>query len=145
MQILTPGNFLLYNYDYEFYDEPYISYYGYDYTTASIYSEGYGATQDSGVAFSTSASAAPPASLQSSEFEGGFTFARASAGLSPDSGTSSVSAVSGAPIRAQGDFVSTPLFVTINPTNDEDGVVTFTAPDNLGTFIIRAYAATGEL
>ena len=54
------------------------------------------------------------------------------------------SATSEAPVRFQKDFVSTPLFMTINVTNDEDGIVMFNAPQNLGTFVIRAYAATGE-
>lgn len=47
-----------------------------------------------------------------------------------------------ASVRLQKDFVSTALFQTVV---SEKGVarVNFTAPDNLGTFIVRAYAASG--
>lgn len=60
--------------------------------------------------------------------------ARASPAASDSQETSSV--------RLLEDFVSTAVFQTVV---SENGVarVNFTAPDNLGTFIVRAYAASG--
>ncbi|CAD7700532.1 unnamed protein product [Ostreobium quekettii] len=50
----------------------------------------------------------------------------------------------GAALRSQADFMATPLFVTVNATDNGSGAVNFTAPDNLGTFVVRAYAATDK-
>ena len=46
-------------------------------------------------------------------------------------------------LRLESDFVSTPLFET---SVSEDGTLlaTFTAPSNLGTFVVRAYAASSS-
>lgn len=45
-------------------------------------------------------------------------------------------------MRIQKDFISTPTFQT---KVAKSGVVSvdFEAPDNLGTFVVRAFAATG--
>lgn len=47
-------------------------------------------------------------------------------------------------VRVQKEFVTTPLFHTTT-TSDGIATVNFTAPDNLGSFIVRAYVATGVL
>ncbi|PNH02259.1 hypothetical protein TSOC_011775, partial [Tetrabaena socialis] len=49
-----------------------------------------------------------------------------------------------APPRASSNFLVTPLFATATANADGRAVVTFTAPENLGTFVIRAYAAAGS-
>lgn len=50
-------------------------------------------------------------------------------------------AAPGAELRLQQDFKVTPLFTVIKATADGSAAATFTAPDNLGTFVVRAYAA----
>ncbi|GIL54024.1 hypothetical protein Vafri_9574 [Volvox africanus] len=62
-----------------------------------------------------------------------------------DSATRSNGAIAlAAPVRQETDFVVTPLFASA--VTDGAGVVrvTFTAPPNLGTFVIRAFAAAGS-
>ncbi|KAG2426455.1 hypothetical protein HXX76_011686 [Chlamydomonas incerta] len=44
-------------------------------------------------------------------------------------------------VRSSADFVTTPLFATALTGADGVARVTFTAPPNLGTFVLRAYAA----
>lgn len=44
-----------------------------------------------------------------------------------------------APTRVASQFETTPLFVAIRTTADGTGTATFTAPQNLGTFVLRAY------
>ncbi|GIL86136.1 hypothetical protein Vretimale_13856 [Volvox reticuliferus] len=51
---------------------------------------------------------------------------------------------SGAPVRYETDFVVTPLFATAVTDGTGAVRVTFTAPPNLGTFVIRAFAAAGS-
>ncbi len=46
-------------------------------------------------------------------------------------------------LRLKSDFVSTPLFKTI-VTEDGTLTATFTAPSNLGTFVVRAYAVSAS-
>ncbi|CAD7696314.1 unnamed protein product, partial [Ostreobium quekettii] len=53
-------------------------------------------------------------------------------------------AETGATVRNQGDFASTPLFVTVGSAKGGSSTVDFTAPDNLGTFVVRAYAGTDK-
>ncbi|CAD7704742.1 unnamed protein product [Ostreobium quekettii] len=47
-------------------------------------------------------------------------------------------------IRSQADFTAIPLFTTIGPVKGGFGTVDFTAPDNIGTFVVRAYAGTDK-
>lgn len=44
-------------------------------------------------------------------------------------------------LRSSDDFVTTPLFTTVLTGPDGVARVNFTAPANLGTFVLRAYAA----
>ncbi|KAG1668837.1 hypothetical protein FOA52_004932 [Chlamydomonas sp. UWO 241] len=46
--------------------------------------------------------------------------------------------------RMQSDFVATPLFMVARTSALGAGAVTFNAPANLGTFVIRAYAVEGS-
>lgn len=47
-----------------------------------------------------------------------------------------------ASLRRQSDFVTTPLFTVLTTKSDGRGTVTLKVPQNLGSFVIRAYAAT---
>ena len=49
----------------------------------------------------------------------------------------------GATVRNQANFEATPLFTTVGSARGGSSAVNFTAPDNLGTFVVRAYASTG--
>ncbi|KAG2434214.1 hypothetical protein HXX76_007940 [Chlamydomonas incerta] len=65
-------------------------------------------------------------------------------GAGAGSGASSAAKTdSGVTVRQEADFVVTPLFTTA--VTDVSGVAraTFTAPPNLGTFVLRAFAASG--
>lgn len=77
---------------------------------------------------------------------GYFAYAPSQARVSIGFATASSTVVSApeAPVRIQGDFLTTPLFSTINSTTNRTGAVNFTAPDNVGTFVIQVYGATGE-
>lgn len=44
-------------------------------------------------------------------------------------------------LRVEGDFKVTALFTTVKAGADGRAVASFTAPDNLGQFVVRAYAA----
>ncbi|GFH18397.1 A2M domain-containing protein, partial [Haematococcus lacustris] len=44
--------------------------------------------------------------------------------------------------RLASSFQTTPLFTTLRTTADGQGIATFTAPANLGTFVVRAYAVS---
>ncbi|GMH45788.1 hypothetical protein BSKO_13751 [Bryopsis sp. KO-2023] len=48
-------------------------------------------------------------------------------------------------LRAQSDFKVTPLFKTVKTDENGEAQIDFIAPDNLGTFVIRAYAASDTL
>lgn len=63
-----------------------------------------------------------------------------------NTGPSSRSPVGEGPVprlRSESNFQTTPLFKTFQTSTDGKGEVQFTAPDNLGTFVVRAYATTG--
>ncbi|PNW72413.1 hypothetical protein CHLRE_16g677205v5 [Chlamydomonas reinhardtii] len=64
-------------------------------------------------------------------------------GGSSGSGGSSSKTDSSVTVRQEADFIVTPLFTTA--VTDASGVarVAFTAPPNLGTFVLRAFAASG--
>lgn len=109
-------------------DDYYDGYYG-DYGDYSGY--GYFAYAPSPVAVGSSSA------LESNRVSGGAAVAFSIA-------SSTVVSAAEAPVRIQADFSTTPLFMTINSTTNGTGAVTFTAPDNLGTFVIRIYGATGE-
>jgi hypothetical protein len=48
-------------------------------------------------------------------------------------------------VRLEAAFTSTPLFVVLTTQADgRHGMANFTAPLNLGTFALRAFATTGE-
>ncbi|KAG1668836.1 hypothetical protein FOA52_004931 [Chlamydomonas sp. UWO 241] len=47
-------------------------------------------------------------------------------------------------MRLQSDFVATPLFMVARTSAIGAGAVTFTAPANLGTFVMRAYVVEGS-
>ncbi|GFH15937.1 predicted protein, partial [Haematococcus lacustris] len=44
--------------------------------------------------------------------------------------------------RLSSSFQTTPLFTTLRTAADGQGIATFTAPANLGTFVVRAYAVS---
>eukprot|EP01025_Chloroclados_australasicus_P057173 TRINITY_DN7117_c0_g1_i1.p1 TRINITY_DN7117_c0_g1~~TRINITY_DN7117_c0_g1_i1.p1 ORF type:complete len:972 (+),score=161.07 TRINITY_DN7117_c0_g1_i1:368-2917(+) len=48
-------------------------------------------------------------------------------------------------VRVEDDFVTTPLFTVLRTSNNGKGQATFTAPPNLGTFVVRAYATTKDV
>ncbi|MEW5301344.1 MAG: hypothetical protein WDW36_004208 [Sanguina aurantia] len=64
----------------------------------------------------------------------------ASAANSPASAAPAASA----PPRLQSQFESTPLFSFVMASFDGVGELTFTAPSNLGTFVVRAYVTQGS-
>eukprot|EP01025_Chloroclados_australasicus_P025560 TRINITY_DN254_c1_g1_i7.p1 TRINITY_DN254_c1_g1~~TRINITY_DN254_c1_g1_i7.p1 ORF type:complete len:2168 (+),score=332.40 TRINITY_DN254_c1_g1_i7:163-6504(+) len=47
-------------------------------------------------------------------------------------------------VRVEDDFVTTPLFTVFKAQRDGSGQATFTAPPNIGTFVIRAYATNTD-
>lgn len=71
------------------------------------------------------------------------TVAKASSPGSEPADSTTAPGGAGPALRNQAHFVATPLFVTVNATDNGLGAVNFTAPDNIGTFVVRAYAATG--
>lgn len=96
------------------------------------------------------------------EMEGPATTSQSRTSKPPSAGTPSVSAAAevsrsgstqgsvgsgaqGTPevlLRSMENFVATPLFVTVDSAEGL-AAVNFTAPDNLGTFVVRVYAVTG--
>ncbi|KXZ55787.1 hypothetical protein GPECTOR_2g1337 [Gonium pectorale] len=63
------------------------------------------------------------------------------------SGGSTASRTSGATVsvRQEADFVVTPLFTKAVTDANGKAIVSFKAPQNLGTFVIRAFAAAGSV
>lgn len=65
-----------------------------------------------------------------------------------DTGASSRSPTGEGPeqprLRSEQNFKTVPLFKTFLTSTDGKGEVQFSAPDNLGTFVVRAYATTGN-
>lgn len=63
----------------------------------------------------------------------------------PSAASPSVSIASGPgpELRLESDFETTPLFDFVLTETDGSGRLNFTAPPNLGTFVVRAFAVSG--
>mmetsp|Transcript_14647 Transcript_14647/g.36469 ORF Transcript_14647/g.36469 Transcript_14647/m.36469 type:complete len:2268 (-) Transcript_14647:639-7442(-) len=59
---------------------------------------------------------------------------------SASTSSSTTSSSSTPSVRLASDFATTPLFVAVRTAADGTGAATFTAPANLGSFVVRAYA-----
>lgn len=73
--------------------------------------------------------------------------ARGTAAMATDAGalaTAGGAAADGASVRLQSQFLVTPLFSVLRARADGRGQLNFTAPQSLGSYVIRAYAATGD-